>query len=220
MKTTKIIAIITSLVLINLAGNVSAQRSANTNTNAKSELNGHRSTSSTPSSTHRTAPKQAEQKKPAASSHKNVNKKPEPQKNNHVHMNNSIHASKPKPIFEPIAKTHPHNHNQPIYYKHIGSAKMFYIEGHPYYYSNGAFYQYITYYGYMEIEMPNNIFVTTLPYYANTIWFQNIVYYEIDGLWFQPVVGGYLLVKQPKTGLPVYRPAVMPTISYRAVFNF
>ncbi len=66
--------------------------------------------------------------------------------------------------------------------------------------------------------MPQDVVVTELPYGAAVTYVNNIGYYEADGMWFQPVEGGYLLVERPVAKVTVAVPR--PTVSFHASFGF
>lgn len=108
---------------------------------------------------------------------------------------------------------------KPVYHHHIDSrARVFYIDEVPYYTYGGVYYQYVPSYGYQQIYMPENVIVTDLPYGASRVYVNSIGYYQADGMWFQPVDGGYLLVEKPVATVTVAVPR--PTVSFHASFGF
>lgn len=112
-----------------------------------------------------------------------------------------------------------HYGHAPVYHQRIDRrARVFYIDEVPYYSWGGVYYRYIPSYGYEEILMPEGVIVTELPYGATCTYVNNIGYYEADGMWFQPIDGGYLLVERPVARVTVAVPR--PTVSFHASFGF
>ncbi|MCQ2206692.1 MAG: hypothetical protein MJZ02_00535 [Paludibacteraceae bacterium] len=126
----------------------------------------------------------------------------------HHHHSGPRYAARPR-----------HVGHAPVYHQHIDRrARVFYIDEVPYYSWGGVYYRYIPSYGYEEIYMPQDVVVTELPYGAAVTYVNNIGYYEADGMWFQPVEGGYLLVERPVAKVTVAVPR--PTVSFHASFGF
>lgn len=118
--------------------------------------------------------------------------------------------------FAPVVR---HTGTKHVYHHKIDSrARVFYIDNSPYYTYNGIYYRYVPGYGYEEIFMPENIIVSDLPYGANRVYVNGYRYYEADGMWFQPVVGGFLIVAPPVRTSAVY--VAKPTYYYSATFGF
>ena len=65
--------------------------------------------------------------------------------------------------------------------------------------------------------MPEGVIVADLPYGARHVYVNNLGYYEADGMWFQPVNAGYMIVSRP-VAAAVYLP--LPTVTFSASFGF
>lgn len=108
---------------------------------------------------------------------------------------------------------------RPVYHRNIDRhARAFYIDNSPYYFADGAYYRYVPNYGYEEIAVPTDVVVYDLPYGAHGRYINQILYYEADGMWFQPIDNGYLIVDQPSVQITV--PIVRPSITFTATFGF
>lgn len=148
---------------------------------------------------------------------------PAPQHHHVEHHHEPVHhhhAPAPRHYAAPARTFCPRHYGpKPVYHHHIDRrARVFYIDEVPYYTYGGVYYRYVPSYGYEEIYMPEDVVVTDLPYGASRVYVNEIGYYEADGMWFQPVDGGYLLVEKPVAHVTVAVPR--PTISFHASFGF
>lgn len=97
-------------------------------------------------------------------------------------------------------------------------ARTFYIDNIPYYCYNGTYYHHVSGKGFEEIKTPQNLIFEDLPYGARRVSINGYNYYNADGMWFQPIEKGFLLVEQPQTSKAEYN--VVPDTTYRASFGF
>ena len=74
-------------------------------------------------------------------------------------------------------------------------------------------------YGYQEIEIPQEVVVSDLPYGARRVYVNEVGYYEADGMWFQPIDDGYMIVERPVASVRVSVPVPRPHISFHASFS-
>ena len=113
----------------------------------------------------------------------------------------------------------PRSYNaRPVYHSRIDHrARVFYIDNSPYYTYAGTYYRYVPGYGYEQIYMPEGVIVSDLPYGARRVYVNRYLYYEADGMWFQPVVGGYMIVARP-AATAVY--VSKPSVTFSATFGF
>ena len=110
---------------------------------------------------------------------------------------------------------------RPVYHRYIDHrARIFYIDDTPYYSYGGVYYQYVPSYGYQEIEIPQEVVVSDLPYGARRVYVNEVGYYEADGMWFQPIDDGYMIVERPVASVRVSVPVPRPHISFHASFGF
>ena len=135
----------------------------------------------------------------------------------HHHAPAPVHHHAPAPVHHHFVPRH--YGPRPVYHHHIDPrAHVFYIDNVAYYHWNGVYYNYVPSYGYQEIYMPENVIVAALPYGARVVNVNRINYYEANGMWFQPIDGGYHIVERPVANVTVALPR--PTISFTASFGF
>lgn len=219
-------------------GGSQATRSGHDNGGGHSTA-GHRSTTSRPQQEHRSAARPAQNHAPqhhaaapAPQHHAPAHVHHEPAHVHHapahvhhapapVHHGSHVRVAGPvhhhhDRVFAPVRR-----YEHPRYHRHIDRrARVFYIDNTPYYSYGGTYYRYVNGYGYEEIYMPTDVIVEEVPYGARYTVVNNIGYYEADGMWLQPVDGGYLIVEKPVVSAAVVVPIPRPTFSFHASFGF
>ncbi|MCQ2192451.1 MAG: hypothetical protein MJZ23_06255 [Paludibacteraceae bacterium] len=113
----------------------------------------------------------------------------------------------------------PKNKKKHVYTPKIDQrALTFYIDEVPYFCYKGIYYQQVKGKGFEEIEMPESITVHDLPYGARRVFFNGYSYYDAEGMWFQPIEGGFLIVKKPQASAASYD--TLPSKTYQATFGY
>lgn len=97
-------------------------------------------------------------------------------------------------------------------------AHTFYMEGDTFYCDGGTYYQHVANKGYKKITMPKYITVQELPYGARKTYVNGYSYYEADGMWFQPIKNGFLIVEKPTSDSLSHD--TLPSNTHQATFGY